>query len=142
MAASGGSFGFVPVADNTKQVGANLVQIAAGAGVAQTVTPIVPQQGATIINLSSNWIRVGWVYAAGVSGGGAAANRVTIVPPNFTQTIDFGDVDGDNSLAALDAVASVTVIATLNPSATAEAGTLGAATAAVAGTVVLNWISP
>lgn len=142
MAASGGSFGFVPVADNTKQVGSNIVQIAAGVGVAQTVTPVVPQQGATVINLSSNWVRVGWVYTAGVTGGGAAANRVTLVPPNFTQTIDFGDTSGDSSLASLDTITSATVIATLNPSATAEAGTLGAATAAVAGTVVINWISP
>lgn len=141
MAASGGSFGFTPLADNVKNVGSNVVAIAAGAGASQTVTPTVPQQGATVINTSSNWIRVGWTFNTGITSGGAVANRVTLIPPNYTVTMDFGANDGDNALSAIDAVVSATVIATLVPTTTAEAGTLGAATAASAGLVVFDWIS-
>jgi hypothetical protein len=141
MTASAGSFGFTPVADNSKAVGSNVVQVAAGAGVAQTITPVVPQQGATIINLSNNWLRFTWTFTAGITAGGAAANRVTLIPPNFTQSVDFSDNAGDNAINSLDVVTSVAVIATLTPTATVEAGVLGTATAATAGTVVINWIS-
>lgn len=141
MGASSGSFGFTPIADNTKQVGSNVVAIASGAGVSQTVTPITPQQGATVINLSANYIRVGWVYTPGIAGGGAVANRVTLIPPNFTQTIDFGDTEGESSTSSIDAVTSATVIAVVNPTVTVEAGTLGAATAAAAGLVIFNWVT-
>lgn len=130
-----------PVADNAKNVGSNVVAIAAGAGVAQVVTPIVPQHGLTVENMTSNWIRLSWTFTAGIVAGGAAANRVSLIPPNRGWTFDFGDHAGDNALGEITPVTSVSVIAVAAPTATIESGALTAATAATAGLVVMNWIT-
>lgn len=141
MAATNASAIAQPVADNAKNVGGNVAAIPAGAGVAQTVTPVVPQHGATVENLTSNWIRLAWTFTAGITAGGAAANRVSLLPPNRIYTFDFGDHAGDNATGEIAPITSVSATAVATPTATGEAGALAAATAASAGLVVFNFLT-
>jgi hypothetical protein len=141
MSAIHGSMQQDAVADNKKAVGANVVAIAAGAGAATVVTPSVPQQGANVRNITNNWVRLAWTFAAGITAGGAAANRVTLIPPNSLETLDFGDHEGGASSSQIDPVLSVSVTPVTAPVATAEAGTLVVSAAATAGLVLINWIS-
>jgi hypothetical protein len=136
-----GSFSIPLSPDVTKEVGAFVVGIPAGAGVAQVVNPAVPVQSVTAYNYTTNLIRGTVTFSAGVTATGVAATRTFLVPPGATYSLDFSNHDGDNAVGAIDAIDSISFIAVLPGAVTAEASALVAATAAVAGVVYLNFAS-
>lgn len=141
MSMTNGSFSVPLSPDVTKEVGAFVVGIPAGAGVAQVVNPAVPVQGLTAFNYTTNLLRGTVTFSAGVTANGIAATRVFLVPPGASYSLDFSDHDGDNAIGAIDAIESVSFIAVAPGAATAEASTLAAATAAVAGVAYVNFAS-
>lgn len=141
MSMTNGSFAAPLTPDLTKAVESYVVGIPAGAGVAQVVNPTVPVQGLTAYNYTSNVLRGTVTFSAGVTGVNAAAVRTFLVPPGATYSLDFSDHDGDNAVGAIDAIDSVSLIAVAPGAVTAEASTLLAATAAVAGLAYINFAS-
>jgi len=141
MSMTNGSFAAPLTPDLTKAVESYVVGIPAGAGVAQVVNPTVPVQGLTAYNYTSNVLRGTVTFSAGVTGVNAAPVRTFLVPPGATYSLDFSDHDGDNAIGAIDAIDSVSLIAVAPGAVTAEASTLLAATAAVAGLAYINFAS-
>lgn len=135
------SLAVTPKADNNKGVGSNVVLIAAGAGVAQVITPAQPQNAVSVINSTANYIRVTYTLAVGINATGAAATRVRLVMPGIIDNLDLGATDGNSAADVILPITSVSVVAVNTPAATSEVGTLAVATAATAGIVVLNWAS-
>jgi hypothetical protein len=139
LSMSSGAFSAPIAADLTKEVVSYVVAIPAGAGVAQVVDPAVPVQALTAYNYSSALVRAVVTFAAGITSTGVAATRTFLVPPGATASLDFADHDGDNAVGHVNAIESVSFIAVVPGAATAEASTLAAATAAVAGLVYVNF---
>ena len=141
MAVSSGAFAAPISPDLTKEAQSFVVGIPAGAGVAQVVNPGVPVQGFTFYNYTSNVLRGTVTFTAGVVSATGAALRTFLVPPGATYSADYSAHDGDNAVGAIDAIDSVSVVAVIPGAVTAEASTLGAATAAVAGLAYVNFTS-
>jgi hypothetical protein len=143
MSITNGSFTAPIAPDLTKEAEGFVVAVAAGAGVAAVVNPAQPEQGATVFNVSNNWIRGTITFTAGVVALGAAATRVFVVPPGGTYSFDFADEGAtDSATGAIGAIDSISIIAVTPPATgVVEASTLAAATAAVAGYVAVNFAS-
>jgi hypothetical protein len=141
MAATSGSFSAPISPDLSKEVVSYIVGIPAGAGVAQPVIPAVKTQAVTVFNTTANLLRVTVVFSAGIVAAGVAATRAFLVPAGATFSADFSDHDGDNANGAVDAITSLSVIAVASGAVTAEASTLLASAAAVAGVAVVNFVA-
>lgn len=141
MAMTGSSVRSSIPADTTKEVVSYIVAIPAGAGVAQVVNPAVPVQAVMVDNNTSNLIRGLVTFTAGITSATPAAQRVFLVNPGSVVHIDFSDHDGDNAVGSIDAIDSVSFTAVQPGAVTAEASTLAASTAAVAGMMVVNLTS-
>lgn len=141
MSQTNGSMTAIVAADLTKVTEAYVVNVAAGAGAAQVVNPTVPVQSATVYNYTNNLMRGTVTFSAGITGVNAAALRTFLVPAGATYTIDFADHDGDNAIGAVDAIDSISFIAVQAGAGVAEASTLIAAVAALAGQVYCNFAS-
>jgi hypothetical protein len=141
MSATSGSFNAPLSPDLSKEVVSYVVGIPAGTGIAQPVVPAVKTQAVTVFNTTANLLRVTVTFSAGIVAAGIAATRTFLVPAGATFSADFSDHDGDNATGAIDAIASLSVIAVAPGAVTAEASTLLASTAAVAGLLCVNLIS-
>lgn len=135
------SLAVTPKADNSKGVGSNVFAIPAGAGVPVVITPAQPQNAVTVINTTANWLRVTFTFTAGILSTAAAGTRVRLVPPGLIDNVDLGATDGNTASDVILPIASVSIVALVTPTATAEGSTLAVATAATAGVGVLNWAS-
>lgn len=142
MSMTSGSFNAAIATDNIKEVGSHAVVIPAATNAIQTVNPTPAHQAATIYNLSAEYVRVVWTFSAGVTNVGAAATRVSLIPPQATYSLDFSDHDGDTVASNVIPVDQVTFQAVTFPAATAEAGTLTApASLTAAANLVVNFAS-
>jgi hypothetical protein len=144
MAITGGTFSAPLSPDLTKEVGSYAVAIPAGAGVVQLIDPSVAFQSATIYNPTRNLIRATITFSIGILTTGLAATRCKLIPPGGTDTIDFSDHDGDNAVGAIDAIDSISFVAVMPGTTTAEASTLGLTTTAdpaFAGNLYVNLAS-
>lgn len=141
MGATSGSFSPALSSDLTKEIGGWIVDIPAGAGVAQTVNPAVPFQSFTVNNLSLNWVRGTVTFTAGIISNAVAATRAFLISPNATVSFDLANSDGDNAAGSIDAIDSISFIAVQPGTASAEVSTLVAATAAVAGKMNIQFAS-
>jgi hypothetical protein len=135
------SLAVTPKADNSKGVGSNVFAIPAGAGVPVVVTPAQPQNAVTVINTTANWLRVTFTFTSGILTSAPAPTQCRLVPPALVDNTDLGLTDGGSAFNFISPIASVSIVALLTPTATAEGGTLAVATAATAGVGVLNWAS-
>jgi hypothetical protein len=130
-----------PPADNAKGLGSNVAFIPAGAGVAQTITPAVPQNAVSIVNMTANVLRVTVTFSAGIVSGGTPAQRCLLVPPLFTIAEDLSSNTDGGGAGEITPIASLSVVPLVNPTASAEGSTIAVATAATAGLVYFNFLT-
>lgn len=138
MSTTNGSFSPVGAPDLSKAAESYVVAVAAGAGAAQVINPVQPQQSFTFFNTTNNWMRGIITYVAGVAGTGTGA---FLVPPGGTYTWDTADHDGDNALGSINSIESISVAPVAIGAATAAAETLSLSAAAVAGVAAINFAS-
>jgi hypothetical protein len=130
-----------PPSDNSKGVGSHAVIIAAGAGVSQTVTPIVPQNAVSIINSTGNFLRATITFSVGITSGGTVTQRCILIPPLFTSVTDFTSNTGGGGSGEVTPIASLSIVPLVTPTATAEGSTIAVATAALPGVVICNFLT-
>jgi hypothetical protein len=141
MAITSGSFNATLPPDLTKEVVSYVVGIPSGAGVAQAVTPAIKAQAVTVFNATANLLRCAVTFSAGIVSAGVAATRTFLVPAGGSFSVDFANHEGDNAVGAIDAITGISLIAVQPGTVTAEASTLVASTAAVAGLAYVNLAS-
>lgn len=139
MSISSGSFAAPIPADNTKEAWSSVVGFAAGAGVAQAINPPNPMSAFTLFNTTSNVLRGTIAFTAGTTAVGAAATQTFLVPAGGTLSVDFQEHDGDNAVGQLMSIDSVTLIPVTVGAITAEASTLAASAATIAGVALISF---
>lgn len=144
MSISSGSFSAPIAPDLSKELESQVGTIVSGAGVPMVFNNLQPQQGATVYNVSNNTIRGTVTLTAGTIALGAAATRTFLVPAGGTYSFDLADESiTDSATGAIGAIDSISIVPVTIPAVAGvvEASTLAVATAAVAGTVFVNWTS-
>lgn len=139
MSTTTGSYSVPMAPDMDKAVASFVIGIPAGAAVAQVANPGANVNAITVFNPTANLLRATVTFAAGITSGIAAGQRVFLIPSGATVSYDFGDGPNDSLVGSVDSIDSVSFIAVQSGAVTAEASTLVAATAAVAGVAFVNF---
>jgi hypothetical protein len=139
MSISNGTFSAPVPADNTKEAWSSVVGFAAGAGVAAVINPPNPMSAFTLYNTTSNVLRGTIAFTAGTVSVGGAATQTFLVPASGTLSLDFQDHDGDNAIGQLMSIDSVTLLPVAVGAVTAEASTLIANAATIAGVALIDF---
>lgn len=124
-------------ADLSKDLQSFAVVIPAASNAAQTVTPTVGMESATVFNTSAFLIRATVAFAAGIAAGVAVANRTFVIPPNSVASVDFSQSISDDVSGSVPPIASITFQAINAPTATGAHGA-GVAPASLATAAVLH----
>jgi hypothetical protein len=93
----------------------------------------------TLYNTTSNVLRGTIVFTAGTVSVGAAATQTFLVPGGGTLSLDFQDHMGDNATGQLMSIDSVTLLPVTVGAVTAEASTLVANAATIAGVALIDF---
>jgi hypothetical protein len=144
MSLTSGSFTAPIAPDLTKEVESHVITIASGAGVAQISNPAQPQQGFTAYNVSNNVIRGTVTFSASIVAAGGAATRTFLIPAGGTLAQDYADESiSDSATGSIGAIDSISFVPVTLPAAAgiAEGSTLAVAAAAVAGYVIVDYMS-
>jgi hypothetical protein len=128
-------------ADNSKGLGSNVIFIGTGAGVSQTVTPVVPQNAVSIVNMTANVLRVTVTFSPGIVSGGTAAQKCLLIPPIFTIAPDLSSNTDGGGAGEITPIASLAVVPLVTPTASAEGSTIAIATASSPGLVYFNFLT-
>jgi hypothetical protein len=109
MAITSASVGQSPVAADTRRnVFSRYIRHNAG-GPPPTVSAALPEnaQGFTVTNFSSEWIRIRVGFDPSITSTVPAADRVLLIGPQVTHSVDFGANNADDlPTAAIEPIAS------------------------------------